>query len=257
MTAPVFVVGAGDLDGLGPGDRWTLTGPEARHAATVQRLRSGEPIAVVDGAGVRMSGLVTDGLVTDGSNASAVVVEVVDVTREEPPSPRLVLVQALAKGGRDEMAVEAATEVGVDAVRPWQSARSVVQWRGEKARRGEERWRALVHAATKVARRSRLPEVLGFVRGDQVVPVVEEAVRSGAVVLVLHEVADALMTGVDLPGAPEVMVVVGPEGGITDEEVAALVAVGARAVLLGPNVLRSSTAGPAALAVLSALTRRW
>lgn len=253
MTAPVFVVEPGAIRvGLGPGDRWTLTGPEARHAASVQRLRAGEPIEVVDGAGTRLRGDVAE-----GSGPGAVEISVREVAHEQPPTPRLVLVQALAKGGRDEMAVEAATELGVDAVRPWQSERSVVQWRGDKTTKGEQRWRALVHAATKVARRSWLPEVLPFVRGNALMDVVAEAVAGGAVVLVLHEVASAPLVQVPLEGVREVMVVIGPEGGISDDEVDALVAAGGVAVLLGPNVLRSSTAGPAALAAISARSGRW
>lgn len=252
MTAPVFVVDAGVLDGVGVGDAWTLTGPEARHAASVQRLRPGEPIEVVDGVGTRLIGEVAP-----GSGPAAVEIAVLEVRRDPVATPRLVLVQALAKGGRDEMAVEAATELGVDAVRPWQSERSVVQWRGEKAAKGEQRWRSLVHAATKVARRSWLPEVQPFVRGRGLVDVVAEAVARGAVVLVLHEVASEPMTEVDVDGVPEIAVVIGPEGGISDTEISALTAAGGRPVLLGPNVLRSSTAGPAALAVLNARTARW
>lgn len=253
MTAPVFVVEPGAIDtGLGPGFRWRLTGPEARHAASVQRLRAGESIEVVDGAGTRLRGEVAA-----GSGPDAVEISVLEVTREEPARPRLVLVQALAKGGRDEMAIEAATELGVDAVRPWQSERSVVQWRGEKAAKGEQRWRALVHAATKVARRSWLPQVMPFVRGDALTAIVADAVADGAVVLVLHEVASVPLLQVPLEGAAQVMVVIGPEGGLSDAEVEALVAAGGRAVLLGPHVLRSSTAGPAALAVLAARLGRW
>lgn len=253
MTAPVFVVEPGSIQpALSAGDRWRLTGPEARHAASVQRLRAGEPIEVVDGAGARLRGEVAP-----GSGATAVEISVLEVTHEEPAVPRLVLVQALAKGGRDEMAIEAATELGVDAVRPWQSERSVVQWRGEKVAKGEQRWRALVHAATKVARRSWLPQVLPFVRGGALVDVVAEAVAGGAVVLVLHEVASVPLTQIPLADASEAMVIIGPEGGLSEAEVAALADAGGQAVLLGPNVLRSSTAGPAALAVLSARTSRW
>jgi 16S rRNA (uracil1498-N3)-methyltransferase len=253
VTAPVFVVGPGTIAaGLGPGERWTLTGPEARHAASVQRLRAGEPIEVVDGAGTRLRGAVAE-----GSGPGAVEITVLEVSLEKPPNPRLVLVQALAKGGRDEMAVEAATELGVDAVRPWQSERSVVQWRGDKAAKGEQRWRALTHAATKVARRSWLPEVLPFVRGAALVGTVADAVAGGALVLVLHEVASTPLVQVPFEGVREIVIVIGPEGGLSDGEVDALVAAGGAAVLLGPNVMRSSTAGPAALAVLNARTGRW
>src|SRR5690606_11056373 len=138
------------------------------------------------------------GEVAPGSGPAAVEVEVTAVTSEPAASPRLVLVQALAKGDRDEMAIEAATELGVDAVRPWQSERSVVQWRGERAVKGEQRWRALVHAATKVARRSWLPQVLPFTRGGALVDVVTEAVERGALVLVLHEVASVPLVQVPL-----------------------------------------------------------
>lgn len=252
MSAPVFIVDPGALDVASPGSRWTLTGPEARHAAQVQRLRAGEPIEVVDGDGVRVRGEVAP-----GSDAAAVGIDVLEVVREPPPSPRLVLVQALAKGGRDEMAVEAATELGVDEVRPWQSERSVVQWRGDKAAKGEQRWRAITHAASKVARRSRLPQVAPFVRGQQLVEVVSDAVTAGAEVLVLHEEASVPLVSLPPSAAPEIVVVIGPEGGLSDEEIEALAAAGGRAVLLGSNVMRSSTAGPAALAVLNARTGRW
>lgn len=252
MTAPVFVVAPGSLDGLMPGGSWTLTGDEARHAASVQRLRAGEEIEVVDGAGVRLRGAVAP-----GADARAVGIMVAEVVRENPPATRLVLVQALAKGGRDEMAVEAATELGVDEVRPWQSERSVVQWRGEKVAKGEQRWRSLVHAASKVARRARLPEIAPFVRGDALVRVVADAVSRGADVLLLHEVASEPLVSLPPSTAPEILVVIGPEGGLSDREIEALVAAGGRPVLLGQNVLRASTAGPAALAVLSARTGRW
>lgn len=252
MTAPVFIVEPGVLDGVAPGGSWTLTGDEARHAASVQRLRAGEEIEVVDGAGVRLRGTVAP-----GADARAVGIEVTEVIREEPPVTRLVLVQALAKGGRDEMAVEAATELGVDEVRPWQSERSVVQWRGDKVGKGEQRWRSLVHAASKVARRARLPEIAPFVRGDALIEVVRDAVGHGAQVLVLHEVASAPLVALPPSSAPEIVVVIGPEGGLSEREVEALVAAGGRAVLLGPHVLRASTAGPAALAVLNARTGRW
>lgn len=255
MTAPVFIAAPGSLDDLAPGEQWTLTGPEARHAANVQRLRVGEPIEVVDGAGVRLVGAIAPG--GPATATSGVVVEVLSLRREEHPAPRLVLVQALAKGGRDEMAVEAATELGVDAVRPWQAERSVVQWRGDKVARGEQRWQAIVASATKVARRAWLPQVRPFVRGDALVPEVAQAVATGSVVLLLHEQASASIGSVALDGVADIVMIVGPEGGISDGEVAALTTAGAQPALMGPNVLRSSTAGPAALAVLSQRLGRW
>ena len=174
------------------------------------------------------------------------------VEDEPEPDPRLVLVQALAKGGRDEQAVETATELGVDEVVPWQAARGVVVWRGrEREEKGRRRWESVCVAATKQSRRSRVPVVA------EPVQTAELAARlsTAALALVLHETATDSLAGVDLPDHGDVVVVVGPEGGITDTELAALVAAGGRPVRLGPEVLRSSTAGPAALAVLASLAR--
>ena len=159
--------------------------------------------------------------------------------------------QALAKGDRDEQAVEAATELGVDEVVPWQAERSVVVWRGERAAKSLAKWAAVVARATKQSRRSRMPvtsPAVGFA------PLVARVGRS-ALTLVLHEDATEALAAVELPDSGDVLVVVGPEGGITDREVAALTDAGARAVRLGSTILRASSAGPAALAVLSARTR--
>ncbi|KAE8764525.1 16S rRNA (uracil(1498)-N(3))-methyltransferase [Georgenia thermotolerans] len=269
MTTAVFHA-AGLLDGVSPGAVVTLTGAEARHAATVRRLRPGEAVDLVDGAGLRAGGTVT------AAAKDALSVAVDRVTREPAPPVRLVLVQALAKGGRDEQAVETATELGVDAVVPWQADRSVSVWSGAKVARGRERWAAVALAAAKQSRRAWVPEVREPVPTTRLVAVVGESVGGGGAVLVLHEQATTPLAAAHLPavpagpatgaageapapgdGAPEVLVVVGPEGGITDAEVAALEAAGAQPVLLGPHVLRTSTAGPAALAVLAQRLGRW
>ncbi len=176
----------------------------------------------------------------------------VDEVRDEPePAPRFVLVQALAKGERDDQAIESATECGVDEVVPWQAARSIVQWRGERGEKARRKWDAVLVAATKQSRRTRRPVLGPTVTTAGLV----ERAREAALVLVLHEDAEAPLAGVALPDAGDVLVVVGPEGGIAPEEVAALEAGGARTVRLGSTVLRASSAGPAALAVLSAASR--
>ena len=173
-----------------------------------------------------------------------------------PPAPRLVLVQALAKGGRDELAIETATELGVDAVVPWQSARSVVVWSGERGERSRRKWGTTVRAAAKQARRAIVPQVRPTLTTAQLAA----SASAAAAVLVLHEAAGTPLTSVPLPEAGtdgEVLVVVGPEGGISDAELEALASAGGVPVRLGPHVLRSSSAGPAALAVLSARLGRW
>jgi 16S rRNA (uracil1498-N3)-methyltransferase len=245
MTLPLHLLPAESLLGRGPGDTVVLDGPEGRHAATARRTRVGERLLLTDGAGLRVVGEV----VSVGKGTLDLRVLTVDLDPE--PSPRLVLVQALAKNDRDDQAIEAATECGVDEVVPWQASRSVVQWRGERADKARRKWEAVLVSATKQSRRTRRP-VLG--------PTVTTAdlarrVPTAAAAFVLHEDATAPLAGVALPDRGDVLVVVGPEGGIAPDELDTLVAAGATAVRLGDTVLRSSSAGPAALAVLSGLSR--
>lgn len=255
MTNPIFFGDPAAVAAAAPGALFRLEGPEARHAVAVKRLAPGESVDIVDGAGCRLTGTVA-------STEPGVLEMTVDAVVQEPaPADQLVLVQALAKGDRDEQAIEAATELGVDAVIPWQSERSIVRWRPEKAAKGRAKWQAVVTAAAKQSRRSRIP-------------VVEEALGSKALlnrlagmelVLVLHEEADAALAAPLIaerraaagPDPLRIAVVVGPEGGITPAELEALRGAGAVAVRLGPHVLRSSTAGPAALSLLSHLLGRW
>lgn len=227
------------------GDQFSLGGDEGRHAATVVRLRPGQRFYVADGRGRRLH--VEAGAV----ERSTVHGTVVEVTEEPPAQPAFVLVQALAKGDRDEQAIEAATELGVDEVLPWQAERSVVVWRPDRVSRSLARWSAVVTRATKQSRRSRMPLVSDPVGLDSLLI----RTTASAVTFVLHEDADEPLAAVALPEAGEVLLVVGPEGGISDHELEALVGAGARPVRLGRSILRASSAGPAALAVLSARAR--
>ncbi|GAA4286254.1 16S rRNA (uracil(1498)-N(3))-methyltransferase [Georgenia daeguensis] len=265
MTTAVFHADADTLATAVTGAVVTLRGEEARHAATVRRMRAGEAVELVDGAGLRVSGTVA------AAARDELSVAVTAVTREPAPAVRLVLVQALAKGGRDEQAVETATELGADGLVPWQASRSVSVWSGPKVEKGRRRWEAVALAAAKQSRRSWVPWVHDLVATRELVAAVASAVAAGGAVLVLHEQAAVPLSAAVLPDPgrvsaggeaglarpTDVAVVVGPEGGITDEEVAALAAAGAQPVLLGPHVLRTSTAGPAALAVLSQRLGRW
>jgi 16S rRNA (uracil1498-N3)-methyltransferase len=184
----------------------------------------------------------------DGASLELVVTMVAE---EPPPDPRFVLVQALAKGDRDEQAVEAATEYGVDEVVPWQAARSIVQWRGERGAKARRKWESTAVAAAKQSRRARVPVVADVVTTRSLA----ERAAGAAATYLLHEEATTPLAAQVLPDRGDVLLVVGPEGGVTPEEVASLEAVGAVAVRLGPTVLRSSSAGPAALAVLNAAGR--
>ncbi|WP_370894695.1 16S rRNA (uracil(1498)-N(3))-methyltransferase [Janibacter sp. GXQ6167] len=245
MTLALYQVDAGELDELAPGDDYLLGGPEGHHAATVRRTSVGERVMVGDGAGRR----ITAAVIAAGPGELTLRVE--DASIEPEPSPRFVLVQALAKDGRDEDAIEAATEIGVDGVIPWQAQRSIVQWKGAKAERALTKWRHVITRATKQSRRARTPELTPLVSSVALI----ERVKGARLAVVLHESASEPLAALDLPDDGEVLLVVGPEGGIADEELAAFAEAGAHLVRLGSTVLRSSSAGPAALAVLSAQAR--
>lgn len=245
MTAPLFHTGPGRLDQAQVGDVVVLDGPEGRHAATVKRIAAGEQVILSDGAGHRAQAVVE----AAGQGVLSVRLQTVELV--PLPDPRFVLVQALAKGDRDEQAIEAATELGVDEVVPWQAARSIVVWRGERAARSHRKWEQVVLAATKQSRRPHAPVVSPVADLASVV----RRVRQASLALVLHEDATTALAALDLPERGEILVVVGPEGGISPQELSALGDAGAVAVRLGEHVLRSSSAGPAALAVLSAAAR--
>ncbi|WP_426592508.1 16S rRNA (uracil(1498)-N(3))-methyltransferase [Cellulomonas sp. McL0617] len=251
MSAPVFLAEPGSLVAVAAGGTYLLGGTEGRHAGVVQRRSPGERVDVVDGDGVRLVGVV------DSVSADGVLVAVTDVVVEGAPVVSLVLVQALAKGDRDEMAIEAATEVGVDAVVPWQAERSIVVWRGDRAAKSRSRWLGTVRSAAKQSRRARVPDVGQALDGRGLAERIRSVVAAGGVALVLHEDAAAPIADVTLPTVGECLVVVGPEGGIGEPELARLTDAGASAVRLGPHVLRTSTAGPVALAVLAQRLGRW
>jgi len=245
VSARLFLVSP---SALGPGERGAtvvLDGPEGHHAACVVRLSLGERVLLGDGAGRQALAEVV------ASDRHTVTTRVLELHTQPAPVVRLVLVQALAKAGRDEQAVEAATELGVDVVVPWQAARCVVQWRQERAGKGRARWEGVVAAAAKQSGRFYLPEVRDVAGRAHVAALLAEA----AVGLVLGPHAGVPIGSVTLPASGSVVVVVGPEGGIEEAELTDFVAAGGLPVRLGPEILRSSTAGPAALAVLNARSR--
>ncbi len=225
------------------GARVSVTGDEARHAVSVARVRVGERIAIGDGSGFLVWGAVV------AATASELAIEVDEVRHEPEPEPPLILAQALAKGDRDELAIQAATELGAAGIIPWAAERSVSRWDGAKAAKGRERWASIVREASKQAVRSRIPDVAALASTTDL------AALPG-VVLVLDPLAELALTEVPL-GDERITLVVGPEGGISPREFETLAAAGAVRVRLGSEVLRTSTAGPAALAVLNARLGRW
>ncbi|MDG9711688.1 16S rRNA (uracil(1498)-N(3))-methyltransferase [Streptomyces sp. DH10] len=245
MTAPVFVVEHFDTAG---GGRHVLDGPEGRHAVSVKRLRAGEDVVLTDGAG-RWA----DGVVLDTEGKDRLIVRLDPVTEEPPEQPRVTVVQALPKGDRGELAVETMTEVGVDAIVPWAAARCITQWKGERGAKALGKWRATAREAGKQSRRVRFPEVAEAATTKQVAALLAEAQFAA----VLHESGNSPLATAELPSSGEIVLVVGPEGGVAPEELALFAQAGAEAFRLGRSVLRTSTAGTAAAAVLLARTGRW
>jgi len=241
MSLPLFLV-----DALPAGGAYQLDGPEGHHAAAVQRLRPGESLLLGDGKGSTATAVV------EAAGRSGLTLTITSRGYAEPHAPRLVVAQAIPKGDRGELAVQAMTEVGVDEIVPWSAARSVAVWRGERGARSRDRWAVTAREATKQARRPWLPEV-----APAAVTTAELARRATSAMFVLHEEATEALTAVDLPAGGDLLLVVGPEGGIADEELVALTGAGAKPVRLGPEVLRTSTAGLAALCVLAARLGRW
>lgn len=245
MSLPVHLVPT--LEGVAVGAELTVEGDEAHHAVAVRRLRAGALVVLTDGAGTSARARVE----TTGKRVFSVMVE--DITRHDPPAPEVVVVQAIPKGDRAELAVEVLTEVGVARIVPWAASRSVAVWKGERAAKSLARWRATAREAAKQARRAWLPLVDDLAATTDVAALVAGA----ELAVVLHEEATTSLAALDVPPSGEVVVVVGPEGGLTDEEVAAFVAAGAVSVRLGTEVLRTSTAGLAAVSALLARTPRW
>ncbi|MFI6803473.1 16S rRNA (uracil(1498)-N(3))-methyltransferase [Streptomyces luteogriseus] len=245
MTAPVFVVEHFDAGG---GGRYVLDGPEGRHAVSVKRLRAGEDVVLTDGAG-RWA----DCVVLDTEGKDRLILQLDSVSEEPAEQPRVTVVQALPKGDRGELAVETMTEVGVDAIVPWAAARCITQWKGDRGVKALGKWRATAREAGKQSRRVRFPEVAEAATTKQVA-----ALLAGAdFAAVLHESGDEPLATAELPSTGDIVLVVGPEGGVAPEELALFEEAGAQAYRLGRSVLRTSTAGTAAAAVLLARTGRW
>ncbi len=235
-----------DADAL-RGERVVLRGQEGRHAATVRRLARGEQAYLTDGAGTVARCLV--------SAAGPAELELTVLSRQsEPrPDPSVAVVQAIPKGDRGELAVELLTEVGADVIVPWAAERCVAQWRGERAEKALGRWRSAALQAAKQSRRAWLPEV----SAQAGMSAVARRIRSAALAIVLEPDTPARLADLDLPAAGEIVLVIGPEGGITAAEEHELAAAGAVSARLGPTVLRASSAGVVAAGIVLSRTARW
>ncbi|RNM13865.1 16S rRNA (uracil(1498)-N(3))-methyltransferase [Nocardioides pocheonensis] len=243
MSLPVFLSDA--VTGASVGAPVVLDGDEGRHAATVMRIRAGEQVVLTDGAGVSATCTVVE------AARASLSLRVDSVEHTDRALPHVTVVQAIPKGDRGELAVEMLTEIDVDRIVPWAAARSVAVWRGERATKSLAKWRAAARAAAKQARRGWLPEVTEMADTDAVAGLLADA----DLAVVLHEDAALPLAALSLEGVESVVVVVGPEGGLDEAELAAFTS--AEVVRLGSSVLRTSTAGVAAVAALLSRTPRW
>ncbi len=224
-----------------------LGGAEGRHAAAVRRIRPGERVDLTDGAGQ-----VAECVVMNAAHGR-LDLRVVSRRTRPRPEPTLCVVQAIPKVSRGELAVELMTEVGVDVVVPWAAARCISRWQGERGAKAVARWRDTAREAAKQARRAWLPDVAALAVTNDVV----EMIKLAACAVVLEPGASLRLADVRMPRSRDVIVVVGPEGGVTEAESDAFAAAGAMPVRLGPSVLRASTAGAVAAAVLLSRMDRW
>lgn len=274
MTLPVFIAPDADtLRACACGDSYVLDGDEGFHAATVRRIDVGAMLDVVDGTGLRARCTVID------RAKKALTLRIDHLEHEDEPGVELLLIQALSTGGRDEMAIEMATEVGVDAVMPWQANRSEVRWKGEKAAKGMRKWESTLRSAAKQSRRAFIPRIEEARSSAALAQWIAQTTQDGAWVLVCHESADQRLSELltQLRGLsshassassassaeaqpscpPKIAVIVGPEGGVDPDELSLFEAAGAKICLLGNTVLRASSAGPVALSLISDAIGRW
>jgi 16S rRNA (uracil1498-N3)-methyltransferase len=232
------------------GELAVVEGDEGFHAANVRRIRAGEKLDLSDGLGAIARCVVED------VGKGTLTARVLDLRAVPEPTPRITVVQAVPKSDRSELAIELATEAGADAFVAWQASRCVARWDAQaRVDKGLRRWRAVARSAARQSRRAHIPTVSGVVSTTELVERVRDIAETP--VLVLHESATRPITEVPVAEVASLLLVVGPEGGIANDEIAALTGAGATAVRLGPTVLRTSTAAAVALGALGVLTNRW
>ncbi|WP_300677139.1 16S rRNA (uracil(1498)-N(3))-methyltransferase [Nocardioides sp.] len=245
MSLPVHLVDS--LAETAVGDLVTVDGDEGHHAVAVRRLKVGEQVVLTDGHGVSVTGEIAE------TSKRAMQVRALDVTHAAPLQPEFTVVQALPKGERGELAVEVMTEIGVSTVVPWAATRSIVSWKGERGLKPLARWRSSAREAGKQSRRSWFPVVTDLAQTAEVV----ERIKAADAAILLWESATRPMSELTLPATGEILLLIGPEGSFTPEEIEAFEGAGAVSVKMGAEVLRTSTAGLAATAALLSRTPRW
>lgn len=248
MVESLFLIEPAKLAQTSAGALLTLDGDEGFHAVSVQRMKVGSSLLLADGEGV-----VAHCTVESVEGKATLNARVLALTTTPPPQPRLVVVQALAKGERGELAVELLTEVGVDLIVPWAASRCIVKWDEEKSEKGVRKWRTTAREASKQARRATIPQVTNLAQTSDVCRLISETSHA----FILHETGQLKLSSVSIPLQGDVLLVVGPEGGLTEEELEQFTQKGGTIARLGPTILRTSTAGTVAAGIVMSRTNRW
>ena len=238
-----------DLLTASAGEPIEVTGDEARHAVKVSRLRVGEAIHIGNGRGLVCRGEVVE------TTSDAFTVEVIETEMTPEPQPRVWIVQALAKGDRAERAIELCTEFGAHGFIPWQASRSIAKWNPSKAVAGQQKWQRIAREAAKQSMRPWVPIVCPALTTSALAAEAQDP-RSLVVALHPHDATRFRTISIDA-SVSDVYVCVGPEGGLAGEELEVLRAGGASTAVLGREILRTSSAGAAALASLNIALGRW
>jgi len=222
------------------GGLYEFANDDANHAIRVLRMQTGVEFMLSDGQGSWSQVVATE------VKKKSMQVRVIDSGFQQPLATTITVVQALPKGDRAKEAIELLTEAGVDRIVPWASARSIGK--------GSEKFAITAREASKQSRRFRIPEVTETATTAQIC----EAIKVSDLAIAFHESATSKLSDqVSSHNVEHLLIIIGPEGGLTDEEIAAFTDAGAKVALMGRPILRSAHAGIAAVSAVSALLKVW
>ena len=231
-------------DQISTGQRQVLENEEAHHAIKVLRLNTGEVIKISDGVGNWVSGPIVE------IAKKELFISITERGEIQAAKPELVLVQAITKSDRNKEMLELAVEAGVDRIIPWQSERSISKWQSDS----EQKWQVGIKQSCKQARQVKLPQLMQVMSTSEVI----KSIGEGGFGIVFHEEASTKFSALTIPNShSSVYLVIGPEGGISEQELLSFQNNGSNVVRLGDTVLRSAHAGFAALSAVQTKLGRW
>ena len=231
-------------DQISTGQRQVLENDEAHHAIKVLRLNTGEVIKISDGVGNWVSGPIVE------IAKKELFISITERGEIQAAKPELVLVQAITKSDRNKEMLELAVEAGVDRIIPWQSERSISKWQSDS----EQKWQVGIKQSCKQARQVKLPQLMQVMSTTEVI----KSISEGGFGIVFHEEASTKFSDLTIPNSQSsVYLVIGPEGGISEQELLSFQNIGSKVVRLGDTVLRSAHAGFAALSAVQTKLGRW